>query len=99
MYKALVFLKKTGEEKIVNHFREYTLKYISEIAGKEIKAAAVEANLLLEDKYSYYCELTADSKDHMDQLMNTKAGKELSRDMIEFHKYITIIFVNYNNSL
>lgn len=99
MYKALIFLKKTSEEKIIDHFRDYTLKYISEIAGKEIKSAAVEANLLLEEKYSYFCELTADSKDHMDQLMNTKAGKELSKDMMEFHKHITIIFVNYNNSL
>ena len=99
MYKALIFLKKTKEENIINHFRDYTLRYISEIAGREIKAARVESNLLLEEKYSYFCELSADSKDHMDQLMNTKAGRELNKDMTEFHAFITVIFVNYNNSI
>jgi hypothetical protein len=99
MFKALIFLKKTNEEKVINHFKEFTLKYISEISGREIKAAAVESNLLLEEKYSYYCELEADSKDHMNELMNSKAGKELNKDMMEFHPFITVIYVNYNNSL
>jgi hypothetical protein len=99
MYKILIFLKKTNEEKTIDHFKNFTLKYISEIAGKEVKAASVENNLLLVEKYSYFCELTAGSKEEMDKLMNSNAGRELNKDMMEFHSFLTVIYVNYENAL
>jgi hypothetical protein len=96
MYKLLVFLKKTDEEQVNNHFNEFTLKYLSEIAGKEIKAAKVESNLLLETKYSKFCELEAASRDEMDKLLDSKAGRELSKDFQQFHEFITLISVDFN---
>jgi hypothetical protein len=52
--------------------------------------------LLLEQKYTYYCEISAASKDEMDRMMNSKAGKELNKSLMDFHKKITVIAVNYN---
>ncbi len=62
MYKLLLFLHKTdNNENIQNHFLEFTLKYLSDMAGKEIIAADVESNPLLEQKYSKFCELSVES--------------------------------------
>jgi hypothetical protein len=96
MYKMLLFLKKSADEDVVKHFREITITYLSEIAGKEIKFAKVESNFLLEEKFSFYCELSADSKDEMDKLLATRAGRELNKDLMAFHQYFTAIFINYN---
>jgi hypothetical protein len=96
MYKLLVFVKKNKEEKIIDHFKNYTLKYLSETAGKEIKLGEVESSLLLEQKYSHFCEFGTETKAEMDQLMSSGAGKQLNNDLTDFHQNIDIIFVDFN---
>ena len=91
MYKLLIFLKKTDEEKINEHFEEYTLKYLKELNAERLKVGEVESNLLLDIKYSKYCEVETDSKSSFDELMNSKTGKLLSKDLMEFHQYLTVI--------
>lgn len=95
MYKLLLFLNKTEDEDIRKHFNEITLKHLSEVTGEKIKTAIIESNLLLDQKYSKFCEVTVSSKDEWNEKMNSKAGKELNKDMMNFHQFITAIFVNY----
>ena len=96
MYKILFLLKKNKDPDIREHFNNFILKYLSEISGSEIKAASVESNLLLEQKYDNFCELSAKSKGEMDNMMNTEDGKNLNKDLADFHKHIDLITVNYN---
>jgi hypothetical protein len=96
MYKLLLFLNKTDDEKIINHFNDYTLKYLSEISGQKVLAASVESSLLLEQKFSKFCEVSVDSKETWDEKMNSKSGRELNKDLMDFHQSVTIIFVDYN---
>ncbi len=95
MYKLLLFLKKTSEEKIINHFNEITLKLISDLIKKEVFAGDVESNLLSVEKYIKFCEVNSESRDEWDKLMNSKEGKALNKDLAEFDNFITAIFVNY----
>lgn len=97
MYKLLIFLKKSDDEKINNHFEEYTLKYLKELSPERIKVGEVESNLLLDVKYSKYCEVEADSKSSFDELMNSKTGKLLSKDLMDFHQNITVIPILIDN--
>lgn len=96
MYKLLLFLKKTTDEQINTHFNEVTLKHLSDIAGKEIKSAAVESNPLLDQKYNRFCEVEVESKEVWDTKMNTKEGKALNSDLMEFHQSVTPIFIDYS---
>ncbi|HMN48977.1 MAG TPA: hypothetical protein PKD67_07580 [Ignavibacteriaceae bacterium] len=96
MFKQLFFLHKTKEDKAVAHFTEVIVKHLSDLSGKEIKVAKVESNLLLDQKYSYYCEIEFDSIDKMNELMNSKTGKQLNKDLMDFHNFITVISVNFN---
>jgi len=95
MYKLLLFLKKTNNKEINNLFTDYTLKYLSELSGKEVKAADVESNLLLDEKYSKFCEVTVSSKEEWDTKMNSGAGKELNKHLMNLHQHVSVIFVNY----
>ena len=95
MYKLLLFLKKTDEKQVVEHFKEFTLKYLSELARQEIKAGKIESSLLLDKKYTLFCELETSSKEEMDHLLTTKAGKEFNNDLMSFHEHVDIIFVDY----
>ena len=97
MYKLLLFLKKTNDENVLNHFKEFTIKYLTQIAGEEIKIADVESSLLLDQKYSQFCEVTVSSKDEWDEKMNSLSGRELNKDLVDFHQNITVIFVDYKN--
>ena len=96
MYKFLFFLKKTDEEKILEHFNKFILKGISSVAGTEIIAANVESNLLVEEKYSKFCELTAESKEEMDKKMSSPEGKAFNKSLMDFHQFVTVIPVNYD---
>jgi len=96
MYKLLFFLHKTDDGNVLQFFKDNTVKKLEEITGEDIGIAEVESNLLLEQKYTYYCEILASSKEEMDRMMHSKAGKELNKSLMEFHKDITIIAVNYN---
>ena len=96
MYKLLFFLHKTDDENVLQFFRDNTIKKLEGIIGKDVGIAEVESNLLLEQKYTYYCEISALSKAKMDRMMHSKAGKELNKSLMDFHKNITVIAVNYN---
>jgi hypothetical protein len=96
MYKLLIFLKKTNDEKIFAHFEEFTLKYLSELAGKRIIPGKVESSLLLDTKYSHFSEFEVTKKEEMDILLNSKAGKGLNKDLMNFHEYVDVIFVDFN---
>ncbi len=96
MYKLLFFLHKTDDENVLQFFRDNTIKILEGIIGKHVGIAEVESNLLLEQKYTYYCEISALSKEEMDRMMHSKAGKELNKSLMDFHKNITVIAVNYN---
>ncbi len=97
MYKLLLFLKKTNDEQVITHFYEYTVKILSQIVGEEIKTADVESSLLLDQKYIKFCEVTCASKEDWDKKMNSVHGRELNKDLIDFHQYVSIIFVDYKN--
>ena len=96
MYKLLFFLHKTDDEDIIKIFKDNTVKKLEELTGEKVSIAKVESNLLLEQKYTYYCEISASSKDEMDKLMYSNAGKELNKSLTDFHKNITVIAINYN---
>ncbi len=96
MYKQLFFLHKTEEDKALAHFREVIVKSLSELAGKEITLAKVESNLLLDQKYSYVCEIEFESKDKMNEMMNSKTGKQLNKALMDFYQLITVISINYS---
>ena len=95
MYKIMFLLNKTNDEDINNHFKEFTLKNISALAGTDVPAGVVDSNLLLDQKYSLMCELSASSKEEMDIKMNSPEGKALNKDLMNFHHHLTIIAVNY----
>jgi nitrate reductase NapAB chaperone NapD len=97
MYKQFFFLHKTKDDKALAHFKEAILTHLSEISRKEIRLAKVESNLLLDQKYSYCCEIEFESKDKMDVLMDSKAGKQLTKDLMDYHQLVTVISINYSN--
>ena len=96
MYKLLLFLKKTDEKQVLEHFEEYTLKHLSELAGREIIVGKVESSLLLDTNYSHFCEFEVENKGKMDNVLNSKQGKELNKDLMNFHKFVDLIFVDYS---
>ena len=96
MYKQLFFLHKSENDKALPHFKDVILAHLSEASGKKIDLAKVESNLLLDQKYSYYCEVEFESKDKMNELMNSKTGKQLTKDLMDFHQMITMISINYD---
>ncbi len=97
MYKLLLFLHKTDNNEVISHFNEFTVKYLSDLTGQSVKLADVESNLLLDVKYSKFCEITVDSKNSWDKMMNSKEGRLLNKDLMDFHQFITLIFVDYGN--
>ncbi len=96
MYKLLLFLNKTNEENIINHFKDFTLKYLSNVLKQEIKIGTVESNLLLEQKYSLFIEVSVKSNEEWISLMASKDGREFNKDLMEFYKHITPIFISYS---
>lgn len=97
MYKLLIFIHKSKENKFINFFRNSFLPLLTEIEGKEVKLADVENNLLLDQKYSHFCELTAKNKDEMDTKLSSSAGRSLSKLLMESHQHITVITVNFQS--
>ncbi len=97
MYKLLIFIHKSEENNFLNFFRNSFLPLLNEINGTEVSLAAVESNLLLDQKYSHFCEITAQDKNEMDNKLNSPAGKSLSKLLMESHRNITVISVNYQS--
>ena len=96
MYKQLFFLHKSENDKALPYFKDVILTHLSELSGKEISLARVESNLLLYQKFSYFCEVEYESKDKMNELMNSKIGKQLTKDLMNFHQMITMISINHD---
>ena len=96
MYKQIFFLHKSDNDKALPHFKDVILTHLSELSGKQIKLAKVENNLLLDQKYSYYCKDKLKTKNKMNEFMNSKTGKQLTKDLMDFHQMITMISVNYD---
>jgi hypothetical protein len=99
MYKQLFFLHKSENDKALPHFKDVILQHLSELSGNKINFAKVESNLLLDQKYSYCCEVEFESKDKMNEMMNSKAGKQLTKDLSDFHQMITMITINYETEV
>ena len=99
MYKMLMFLKKSDDTNVIQHFKNFTIPILNEFEGEKINIAKVESNLLLEQKYTWYCEVAVDSKEEWDMIMATKLGKKLNKDLMDFHQNVDIIFVNYSEEL
>lgn len=99
MYKVLVFLNKTNDENIISHFNGFLVKYFSDLTGKDLQIGSVESNPLLDVKYSLFFEFECESKEKWEKLFSSESGQELKKDLFEFHKYITIIFINYEHLL
>lgn len=97
MFKQLLFLHKSDNDKALPHFKEVIVPLLTEVTGKEISLAKVESNLLLDQKYSFYCEAVFESQSKMNEQMNTRAGKQLTKALMDFHKMITMISVNYQD--
>ncbi len=97
MYKQLFLLHKSENDKALSHFKDVILNHLSELSGKAINLAKVESNLLLDQKFSYFFEVEFESKDKMNELMNSKTGKQLTKDLMDFHQMITVISINYDN--
>ncbi len=95
MYKLLLFLKKSNDDQTLEHFNNFTLKHLSDLAGKEIKVADVESSLLLDQKYNKFIEFATETKEEMDKLMSTNPGRALNKDLMDYHQDVDIIFVNY----
>ena len=99
MYKQLFFLHKSENDTALPHFKEVILAHLSEVSGKKINLAKVESNLLLDQKFSYFCEVEFESKNKMNELMNSKDGKQLTKDLMDFHQMITMISINYETKI
>lgn len=98
MYKLLIFIHKSENDNFLNFFRNSFLPLLSEINNSEVKLATVESNLLLEQKYSHFCEITAKNKDEMDEKWNSDAGRSLSKLLMESHHNLTFITVNFGTT-
>jgi hypothetical protein len=96
MYKQLFFLHKSENDIALPHFKDVILTHLSELSGKKIILAKVESSLLLDQKFSYFCEVEFESKDKMNELMNSKTGKQLTKNLMDFHQMITMISINYD---
>jgi len=97
MFKQLFFLHKSENEQSIPPFYESVHQNLEELTGKKIKIGKIENNLLLDQKYSYFFGAEFESKTRMDELMSTNAGKLLTKSLMDFHKKITIISINYDN--
>ncbi len=96
MYRQLFFLHKSENDKALPHFKEVILIPLSKLSGNKIELAKVDSNLLLDQRFSFFCEVEFESKDKMNELMNSKTGKQLTKDLMGFHQMITLISVNYD---
>jgi hypothetical protein len=99
MYKMLIFLKKPDNPDFIKHFRDFTIPTLNNLTGNQTRAAKVESSLLIEQKYSWFCEVAVESKYEWDTLMTTGKGKNLHKDLMDFHRNADFIFVNYDEEI
>ncbi len=94
MYKILIFIIKSDSD-FVDYFNQNFIPLLSDINGEEVKLAKVESNLLLDIKYSHFCEITANSKVEMDKKLNSASGRKIGKLLMELHSKLTVINVSY----
>lgn len=94
MYKILIFTLTTDKD-FCNYFNSNFIPLLNEINGNEVKIGKVESNLLLDLKYDQFCEISADSKDQMDEKLNSPAGRKLGKLLMESHQNLSVIAVNF----
>lgn len=94
MYRILIFIIKSDLD-FINYFNQTFIPLLSDVNGKEVKLAKVESNLLLDLKYSHFCEITANSKDEMDKKLNSASGRKLGKLLMELHNKLSVINVSY----
>jgi hypothetical protein len=94
MYRVLIFLYKVDED-FLNYFVKNFIPILSDINGQEVKLAKVESNIILEQKFSHFCEITANSKDEMNLKLSSSSGKKLSILLINTHSKLSIINISY----
>ncbi len=94
MYKILIFLHKTDSD-FVEYFKNTFLPILSEISQGEVKLAKVESNILLDQKYSHFCEITSNSKQEMDEKLSSASGRKLGKLLMESHSKISMINISY----
>ncbi len=99
MYKMLLFVRKSDDQNVEKHFRDFTLPILNELTGKQIRTAEIESSLLVDQKYKLFCEVAVDSKDKWDKLMASEKGRKLNKDLADNHRSIDIIFVKYDEEL
>jgi hypothetical protein len=95
MYKLLVLLKQTDDKDTLEAFSGKVKNYLSELSGKEIKTGEIEPDILSGSKYIKSYELETTSQETVQQLLQTKTGRELSAELLNFSSSIIPLFINY----
>lgn len=96
MYRLMIFLKKTDNEPLVNHFKDVILKYMREMSGQNIALGKIEGSSFMEDKYLYFCEISADLKEDIDKMMVSPIGRKFIREITSFVNDVVMFYANYN---
>lgn len=94
----MIFLKKTENEPLVSHFKNELIKTLREISGQNIKIAKVEGSLLTTEKFEYYCEINAESKNEIDKMLASPKGKNLAREITAYVNDLVIFYANYRST-
>lgn len=98
MYKVLIFIKKSEEDAVLEHFKSSTLPGLIRLTGQQIEIGHVDGGLLSEEKFYKFCEITFKSSQELNELLQTPEGKVLNRDLSSFHNFISVFMINYGES-
>lgn len=95
MYKLMIFLKRTDDDSVLQHFLNSTMPRLQKLTGQDTVSAVIEGSALNEEKFTRYCEFVFESADVLNQLLQSPEGKELNKDLASYHNNISIFFANY----
>ncbi len=96
MYKMLIFLKKDSDAPIVEDFKNRLVPYLETMTNSKVKIGKIDGSAMLEDKFSYFCEINMPTKDEFDKIMASSEGKKFSRGIVNFIHHISIFYVDFN---
>jgi hypothetical protein len=95
MQSILYLLHGNSDEETKDFFYIQLIDILSELTGEEVKLGKIENSFLLEQKFISICQVKFENKEIMNKKMVSAKGKELNRNIMKFHNFITIIVVNY----
>lgn len=95
MHKLILLLKQTEEQDIINNFETKITGFLSELAGQKINAGKIEFDLLSESRFIRVCEIETENQEEMQNLMSTKTGKLLNKELSGYSNLIVPLFVNF----